>query len=234
MKHTLHQGGPDALNFYTTTAGAYLGWAYLPEIVTKPGQVYLDGVVVDWESLRGVSDTYEGRYDQGETGTHEVGHWLNLSTPSMAAAMLRATSSTTRRPRRRPRAAARRVRTRAGRRGLTRSTTTWTTRTTSATRSSRPDRRSGCATPGCSTGPRVSAPLIGRPPDGARRRAVDHQQLPHGAGAGWRLRLPGVGVGVGECFALARLRGTAAVRARGRDPALLAGGNGVSAHRAAV
>ena len=78
MKRTLRQGGPSALNFYSTTAGPYLGWAYLPEIVTKPGQVHLDGVVVDWESLRRVSDTYAGRYDQGETATHEVGHWLNL------------------------------------------------------------------------------------------------------------------------------------------------------------
>ena len=78
MKSALRQGGADALNFYTSTAGPYLGWAYLPDIVTKPGQVPLDGVVIDWESLRGVSDTYAGRYDQGETATHEVGHWLNL------------------------------------------------------------------------------------------------------------------------------------------------------------
>jgi hypothetical protein len=78
MKRTLHQGGPEALNFYSTTAGDYLGWAYLPSIVTKPGQAYLDGVVVDWESMLGTSFRYAGRYDQGETGTHEVGHWLNL------------------------------------------------------------------------------------------------------------------------------------------------------------
>ncbi|WP_460662448.1 zinc metalloprotease [Kribbella swartbergensis] len=78
MKRALHTGGPGALNYYSTTAGAYLGWAYLPDIVTKPGQAYLDGVVVDWESMPGTSTTYEGRYDQGETGTHEVGHWLNL------------------------------------------------------------------------------------------------------------------------------------------------------------
>jgi Pregnancy-associated plasma protein-A len=78
MKSALRQGGADALNVYTSTAGPYLGWAYLPDIVTKPGQVHLDGVVIDWESLRGVSDTYAGRYDQGETATHEVGHWLNL------------------------------------------------------------------------------------------------------------------------------------------------------------
>ena len=78
MKETLRQGGPDALNFYSTTAGDFLGWAYLPDIVTKPGQLELDGIVVDWESLPRVSDTYKGRYDQGETATHEVGHWLNL------------------------------------------------------------------------------------------------------------------------------------------------------------
>jgi hypothetical protein len=78
MKRTLHQGGPDTLNYYSTTAGAYLGWAYLPSIVTKPGQAYLDGVVVDWESMLGTSTRYAGQYDQGETGTHEVGHWLNL------------------------------------------------------------------------------------------------------------------------------------------------------------
>jgi len=78
MKQTLKRGGDNALNWYSTTAGAYLGWAYLPDITTKPGQTHLDGVVVDWESIPGTSATYAGRYDQGETGTHEVGHWLNL------------------------------------------------------------------------------------------------------------------------------------------------------------
>ncbi|WP_350274922.1 zinc metalloprotease [Kribbella sp. HUAS MG21] len=78
MKQALHTGGPGDLNLYSTTAGDYLGWAYLPDIVTKPGQAYLDGVVVDWESFLGTSTTYAGRFDQGETTTHEVGHWLNL------------------------------------------------------------------------------------------------------------------------------------------------------------
>ena len=78
MKKALHQGGSKALNLYSTTAGPYLGWAYLPDILTKPGQVYLDGVVFDWESIPGTSTTYAGKYDQGETATHEVGHWLNL------------------------------------------------------------------------------------------------------------------------------------------------------------
>jgi Pregnancy-associated plasma protein-A len=78
MKKALRQGGPDALNLYSTTAGDFLGWAYLPDIVTKPGQAHLDGVVIDWESMLGTSTTYAGRFDQGETATHEVGHWLNL------------------------------------------------------------------------------------------------------------------------------------------------------------
>ena len=78
MKRTLRRGGTDALNLYSTTAGPYLGWAYLPDIVTKPGQAHLDGIVVDWESMLGTSTAYAGRYDQGETATHEVGHWLNL------------------------------------------------------------------------------------------------------------------------------------------------------------
>jgi hypothetical protein len=78
MKSTLHQGGDNALNVYSSTAGPYLGWAYLPDIVTKPGQAYLDGIVINWESMPGVSDTFAGRYDLGETLTHETGHWLNL------------------------------------------------------------------------------------------------------------------------------------------------------------
>ncbi|HKE75905.1 MAG TPA: zinc metalloprotease [Acidimicrobiales bacterium] len=78
MKEALRQGGPDALNFYSTTAGDFLGWAYLPNIVDKGPKANLDGIVIDWESLPGVSTTYAGRYDQGETATHEVGHWLNL------------------------------------------------------------------------------------------------------------------------------------------------------------
>lgn len=77
MKKALKQGGDDALNVYTNTAGDYLGWAYLPSI-TDSKQAHLDGIVLDWETLPGVSDRYEGAYDLGETLTHEVGHWLNL------------------------------------------------------------------------------------------------------------------------------------------------------------
>jgi hypothetical protein len=78
MKKALQQGGSNALNYYSTTAGDFLGWSYLPSILTKPGQAYLDGVVIDWESIPGTSTAYAGEFDQGETATHEVGHWLDL------------------------------------------------------------------------------------------------------------------------------------------------------------
>jgi hypothetical protein len=78
MKHALHQGGDNALNVYYTTAGPYLGWAYLPSIVDQNGQAHLDGVVIDWESMLHTSARYEGQYDLGKTLTHEAGHWVNL------------------------------------------------------------------------------------------------------------------------------------------------------------
>jgi Pregnancy-associated plasma protein-A len=78
MKRALHRGGDNALNVYYTTAGPYLGWAYLPSIVNQNGQSYLDGVVIDWESMLHTSTKYEGQYDLGKTLTHEVGHWVNL------------------------------------------------------------------------------------------------------------------------------------------------------------
>jgi Pregnancy-associated plasma protein-A len=76
MKQTLHQGGWDALNLYSTTAAAFLGWAYFPGL--PESRQYLDGIVVDWESMPGASDRYEGRFDLGHTATHEAGHWLHL------------------------------------------------------------------------------------------------------------------------------------------------------------
>ena len=46
--------------FYSTTAGASLGWAYLLDLTSSLGQAYLDGVVIDWESIPGTSATYAG------------------------------------------------------------------------------------------------------------------------------------------------------------------------------
>ena len=54
----------------------------LPRLGVFPGapggQQYLDGIVVDWESMPGASSTYGGRFDLGHTATHEAGHWINL------------------------------------------------------------------------------------------------------------------------------------------------------------
>ena len=77
MKRALKQGGDNALNIYSTSGGAYLGYAYLPEI-TDTAQAYLDGIVIDWRTMPGVSTEYAGVSDEGDTLTHEAGHWLNL------------------------------------------------------------------------------------------------------------------------------------------------------------
>ena len=77
MKQALKQGGDETLNVYSTSGGFYLGWAYLPSI-TDTNQSYLDGIVIDWRTVPGASDAYDGRYDEGDTLTHEAGHWLNL------------------------------------------------------------------------------------------------------------------------------------------------------------
>ena len=77
MKQALKVGGDGTLNVYTTSGGAYLGWAYLPEI-TDTAQAYLDGIVIDWRTVPGASNEYQDEFDEGDTLTHEAGHWLNL------------------------------------------------------------------------------------------------------------------------------------------------------------
>ena len=76
MKRALREGGANALNLYSTTAEAYLGWAYFPK--QYAAQAWIDGVVFDWETIPGASSAYTGRYDLGYTVTHETGHWLGL------------------------------------------------------------------------------------------------------------------------------------------------------------
>jgi hypothetical protein len=81
MKQALKQGGDNALNVYSNSGagGVLLGWAYSPDIVNDASFKYLDGVVINWESVPGASDSFEGAYDLGKTLTHETGHWLNLA-----------------------------------------------------------------------------------------------------------------------------------------------------------
>ena len=74
-KTALRRGGPETLNIYTVDGGPWLGWAYFPSILTSSQYAILDGVVVDWRTLPG--GTFE-IYSEGDTATHETGHWLAL------------------------------------------------------------------------------------------------------------------------------------------------------------
>ncbi len=73
VKKALYKDPATTLNIYTGDT-QYLGWSYFPWSLSSKN-AYLDGVVLLWASLPGGP---LAPYNEGDTATHEVGHYFGL------------------------------------------------------------------------------------------------------------------------------------------------------------